>query len=580
MKLTNNYLPGKASSERPWLRYYPDEMKNMKIPDCTLNAYLRTRACGGDAVAIHYYGTDITWAQLFAMVNQTACALRAIGVGENTQLPVLLRSVPEFIVLLLAVEQVGAAVLCRDNTVEENAEAIARSGAHVMVIHDFLSQEELDAYTAAGIERLITVSPYRMAKSESMPDYVKSVIERCYPAQPVQDDRLIDWDAFITMGDGFQGEVKVAEDYDRPLLRVYTSGSTGPSKQVIHSARTIISVTHQYCFYADGMLFRPTWLLTILPPSLVAVVITMLLMPLASNKILILDPFLEVEDLDLEIMRYRPNFWPHIPMFIETLMRSKRIPEDYDISHLLATGSGCEAVNNVQLENIKEFLGKHNYKAPYTLSYGQSEAGSGCVMPVFDVPVKDGCVGIPTPLNTMGVFKAGTEEEMGYEEIGELCVSGPGLMLGYGEDVASDASTLIEHSDGMKWLHTGDQGYIDQRGCVYVLGRGAKNRYGGGVLLEVALENKVSDARIPGVVDAFFVVAPDEEHEGYFLPYLYVVLQDGAKMEDVRTAVDRVLEENERPVEILQVPERPFFHFKTARVEKVQELRKRAGKSK
>ena len=51
-------------------------------------------------------------------------------------------------------------------------------------------------------------------------------------------------------------------------------------------------------------------------------------------------------------------------------------------------------------------------------------------------------------------------------------------------------------------------------------------------------------------------------------------------MEDVRTAVDRVLEENERPVEILQVPERPFFHFKTARVEKVQELRKRAGKSK
>ena len=45
---------------------------------------------------------------------------------------------------------------------------------------------------------------------------------------------------------------------------------------------------------------------------------------------------------------------------------------------------------------------------------------------------------------------------------------------------------------------------------------------------------------------------------------------------DIRAAVDRVLEENERPVEIFQVPERPFFHFKTARVEKVRELRERA----
>lgn len=576
MNFKNDRVVGKASIERPWLHYYPDEMKNMELPDCTLNEYMRTRAHKQDDTAIHYYGTDITWNRFFTMVDETTRALRAMGVGENTQLPVLLRSVPEFIVLLLAAEQVGAAVLCRDNTVPENAEAIARSGGHVMVIHDFLSQEELDAYAAAGIERFITVSPYRLARAETMPDYVKGVIDRCYPAQPVRDARLVDWDTFIAMGAAFQGETGAPVDHDRPLLRVYTSGSTGPSKQVIHSARSIISVTHQYCFYAGNMAFRPTWLVTILPPSLVAVVITMLLMPMASNRVLILDPFVEVEDLDLEIMRYRPNFWPHIPMFIETLMRSKRLPEDYDLSHVLATGAGCEAVNNVQLENIKAFLTKHNCLVPYTLSYGQSEAGSGCVMPVFDVPARDGCVGIPVPLNNMGVFKTGTEEELDYGEIGELCVSGPGLMLGYGEDVASDASTLRTHSDGVRWLHTGDQGYIDRHGCVHVLGRGEKKRYGGGALLEVMLENKVSDARIPGVMDAFFVAAPDAEHEGCFLPYLYVALQDGVTPGDIRAAVDRVLEENERPVEILQVPERPFFHFKTARVEKVRELRERA----
>ena len=49
---------------------------------------------------------------------------------------------------------------------------------------------------------------------------------------------------------------------------------------------------------------------------------------------------------------------------------------------------------------------------------------------------------------------------------------------------------------------------------------------------------------------------------------------------DIRAVVDRVLDESERPVEIFQVPERPFFHFKTARVEKVRELRERAEQGK
>ena len=85
----------------------------------------------------------------------------------------------------------------------------------------------------------------------------------------------------------------------------------------------------------------------------------------------------------------------------------------------------------------------------------------------------------------------------------------------------------------------------------------------------------VSVAVIPCVKVAFFVAAPDPEHEGYFLPYLYVALQDGVKPGDIRAAVDRVLEENERPVELFQVPARPSVHFKTARVDKDRELRER-----
>ena len=114
-------------------------------------------------------------------------------------------------------------------------------------------------------------------------------------------------------------------DINRPLFRAYTSGSTGPSKQVIHSAYTMLAVIAQMNFYAGNEEQRPTWMVTCFPPALVAVVVAMTLMPLASNKLLILDPYVAVEDVDLELMRCRPNSWPLIPLFIETVMRNGRI---------------------------------------------------------------------------------------------------------------------------------------------------------------------------------------------------------------------------------------------------------------
>jgi hypothetical protein len=48
-------------------------------------------------------------------------------------------------------------------------------------------------------------------------------------------------------------------------------------------------------------------MVTILPPALIAVTVSMLLMPMASNKLLILNPWVDVNDIYLEMMRYRPN---------------------------------------------------------------------------------------------------------------------------------------------------------------------------------------------------------------------------------------------------------------------------------
>lgn len=565
---------GLPSVEKPWLKYYPNFfLKKIQVPECTLTQYLQRNMPSLDASAIHYYGTEMTWAQIFAASTKIAKALIAVGYGEGDQIPVFLRSVPEFIPILIAVERIGASLLIRDNEPHENAEAIRKAGAEVLITHDFLSQDELNVYlTTTNLKKVVVLNPLNSCNRWDMPKYIRKSFYSLYDHECAHGDSVITWDEFLDMGKDIV-DVDAPIDINRPLFRCYTSGSTGPSKQVIHSAHTIIGVLSQMNFYGGRTSSRPTWMVTILPPSLVAVVVSMLLLPLVSKKLLILNPWVAPEDLDLECMRYRPNNWPMIPMFVDILMNSDRIPEDYDISHLTALGAGAEACNNTQLKRVQEFLAKHKSKVPFTAGYGSSEAGSNLTFHVSGRTAGNCNMGCPMPLTTIGIFKPGTTEELGYNTSGEICVTGPGIMLGYDNPEAT-AKALMIHEDGQTWLHMGDTGYIDEDGHVYVLGRGAGNkRFGGGFLDILPMENLLADANIPGIEDQFFVNNPNVDQPGFLVPYLYVVLKEGYTVEDIRNAVNTVLPAHMVPAEIIQLPTRPYWHFKTNRIGLTQPVR-------
>ena len=568
-------LIGRPSIDRPWMKYYPESISRLQVPELSLNEYLKANCPGMDMVAMHYYGRDVSWERFFVKVDMVVKSMSAMGIKEGDQIPVFYRSVPEFIVLLLAAEKIGASLVCRDNTLQENVDAVKEAGAKIIFVHDFLPKAEVEEYKKqAGVETIISLSPYHAAEKDKMPEHIIHEIDSFYTDGILSGDGVMTWEEFLEKGKNYTGKVEVEKDVNRPLFRAYTSGSTGTSKQVIHSAYTMIGIIAQMSFYGSAGDFRPTWLLTNLPPCLIAVVVSMILVPLCSNKLLILDPFCNVNDLDLEMMRYRPNCWPLIPMFIEIIMRNCRIPDDYDMSHLLAAGAGCEAVNNNQLDRVQKFLEDHNCHVRFTVGYGSSEGGSNLTFQMAPKSIHNGNVGIPMPLTNMSVFKPGTQEELGYNEMGEICASGPGIMLGYDKRSAT-AKTLQTHADGNIWLHTGDIGYVDEEGIFYVLNRGAAYRYGGGELAVLPMENRLADAKIKGIKDEFFVLIEDEDHDGYFVPYLYVVLEDGYSVDDIIDDVQSCLEPHMFPVEILAIDERPFFHFKTNRIELSKELKRK-----
>lgn len=567
MENTGATLTGKASVDKPWLQFYPEALRNVEVPTITVETFLRAKNPDENKIAFEYYGNKITWKEFWGEVDKAAKSLKILGFGEGNRIPVFLQSVPAHFILLIAAERIGAAIICRDDIPEELCFAIRKSKSETAFVMDYTSKSDEDLFRATTpMKRVIKVSPYDYADRKSVPDYVEKEIASRYTGAIETTEGDLTWDEFLALGKDYTEDYMAQEDVNRPVFGAYTSGSTGISKLVILSSSNIVATAFQMSIFIPPSDVPEKWWLPILPPALIAVTVSMAIFPLSAGLIMVLDPFCPLEDIDIAFMEQKPNFWALIPMFCEMLMKSDRIPEDYDMSHLRSIGTGAEAMNERKTQEVEAFFHKHNVKATLSAGYGQSEGCSNFTLPNPMFPLVDGCVGMPMPATTMAVFSEDLEE-LNYGEIGELCMTGPAMMLHYagwrGDELTE--RTLINHPDGNCWLHTGDKAYINEHGIVYILGRGTTKRFGGGELYMMRMETKA--VRVAGVEDGFFCFVPDQDHEGYFLPYFFVILDETKSLDEVKAGLADALEEYEYPVDIRVIKERPYFHFKTNRKE-------------
>ena len=541
--------------------------RNLDIPRITMESFLKMKNPDENRAAFEYYGNKITWKQFWAEVDIAARALKALGFEVGDRIPSFLPSTPAYYILLFAAERVGVTVICRDDEPEELCFAIRKSRTDTAFAMDFVSKEDEELFrTTTPMTRMIKVSPFEYADKSQMKDYVLKEIESRYPAETETVEGDMNWQEFMELGRNFEGEYLAPTDPERAVFGAYTSGSTGISKLVIHSSANVVATAFQMSIFIPPSEVQEVWWTPILPPALIAVTVSMTIFPLSTGLLVELDPFCPLEDIDIEFMDRKPNFWALIPKYCDLLMNSKRIPEDYDMSHLRTIGAGAEAMNDRKYAEVEEFFHKHNIKAKLSAGYGQSEGCSNFTLPNPMFPLEDGCVGMPMPATVLGVFDKDLNE-LNYGEAGELCMTGPSMMLHYsgwrGEEMTE--KTLIEHPDGNTWLHTGDEAYITEQGIIHILGRGAIRAYGDKPLHVMRMETKA--VRTPGVQDGFFCVVPDMEHEGYFRPYLFVILDGSRTLEEVAELLKDTLDEHEYPVEIRVITERPYFHFKTNRKE-------------
>lgn len=455
-------LSGYPSVDKPWLKYYSKESIGMPMPRCTVYEYLwRNNKDYPDETALVFFDRKITFKELFSNIDRAARAFAAIGVKEKDVVTVMLLNQPEMVYCFYALNKIGA-VTCVINALSntEEIEHYLREGkSRFFVGLDVFFEKSCAAARRCGVEKYIHVPLF----------YSRGIIHRAgyalkvrVPAVP--DGFVQSWGDFIKGGKG-RPLPETSHQSSECALIGHTTGTTGFPKGIRLSDDACNAVpAQQACRFNHH---RQDSLLDLIVPFALYGLLDNIHVPLSLGLKTILVPKADPEKVDSLMAGYRPNYVASIPMYWTGMIGSKKLT---DLSCLKLAASGGAGMGDEQLAALNRLLKNAHAGTEMLTGYGMSEVGSVACSQINGHAVP-GSVGLPLPHNIIAAFDTETMEEKKYNEVGELCIFSPSVMLGYLENEEETGKALRLHSDGRVWMHSGDLGYVDENGDVFIRGR-------------------------------------------------------------------------------------------------------------
>ena len=183
----------------------------------------------------------------------------------------------------------------------------------------------------------------------------------------------------------------------------------------------------------------------------------------------ILLPQFNAKTFDKIMKKYEPNVIVGVPTLFEAMLSNKNFSH-MKLSYLTCVISGGDSLSTDLKRRFDEWLSKHHSPTTIREGYGLTECcAASCFTPLYDY--RPGSIGIPYPDTYYKIVQEGTDRELAYGNSGEIVIHGPTVMEGYIRNRKETKQTLRKHRDGRIWLHTGDEGFMDEDGFVYFKGR-------------------------------------------------------------------------------------------------------------
>ena len=452
--------------KRPWLKYYDEEKIpcNMEYPDCSMvDMIMQSAEKWPDNVAYIYYGHKVTYKNFVKKIEKTARALKNYGVKEGDRVTICMPNTPEGITMVYAVNMVGA--ICNMvhplSSEKELEYYIKVAESKYVLVFDAVFDKIYRLRDTAQLERIIVVRP-----SDGL-GFLKQKMYRLLHVKkvrlPQNDSRVVLWEDFIANSYFYQGNYHEERGGEDPAIIMYSGGTTGAPKPVLLSNLNINAES-----LCDAAVIRQivpgATVLSILPLFHCFGLGVCIHTPLCRGMGCILIPAFSHKQFAEIIKKNEPNFIVGVPTLFEALVNTKLKSED--LKSVTAVICGGDALTQTLRDKVNNYLKTHGSNAKIRVGYGLTE-GSGAVCLSPENAFADSIIGAPLPDIDFKIVKNDTFKEQPVGEEGEICISGPLVMMGYLGDEAETAQTLRLHEDGKIWLHTGDLGRLGEDGLIY-----------------------------------------------------------------------------------------------------------------
>ena len=533
-----------------------------------------------DQDAIGFLGKNVSYYDLKKNVDMLAAAYQKAGVKEGDVVGIATINMPIVQENLLALSKLGATSKWIDLRCKENdlINDINESNCKILVIFDGMLGLVTKIISETDLKQVLVASPK---------DYLNPFIrifanlkeKKEGKNMAIPDDaRFVKYYNFIKTGNNSL-VIPATFEKERPSIILKSSGSTGKSKSIIHTEYNF-NLAMQKEAYTDLPFAKGKTMHISIPPFIIYGLNNSIYASMIFGMKAEMSPYISENTVFDDLGKY--EFACAAPLHYR-YMYNKIIELNNAISELekIQTESAKKELKKClkELSSIMKRLSKvqvfvsggdnisvqelldmeQTFGKPIINGYGNNElAGAAIISPVYACKPKS--VGIPMKNIVVRSFTE-TNEMLPQGVEGEICVNTDNAFIGYLNNEKETARIKQMHDDGKEWIHTGDLGYVDEDGFVYITGRIKRLiKRAAFKICPDTIENIIM--LIPEVQDCVVVGVPDDEE--LFVPLAFVKSSIGNSeiIELVKQICKKELPDYEIPKYIIPVDVIPYKNNK------------------
>ena len=506
--------------DKIWLQSYPQGVPaDIDIDHIPSLVALFEDACRKyrDQVAYISMGKEMTYGELDAATQAFAGWLQARGLQKGDRVALMMPNLLQYPVALFGTLRAGCVVVnCNPlYTPRELEHQLKDSGSVAIVIVENFAHtlEQVIARTAVKHVVVTPLGEMLGGLKGTIVNFVIRHVKKMVPAWHLPG--AIKFNAALAAGRK-QGFKPVALNQDDIAFLQYTGGTTGVSKGAMLTHANIASnVTQAYAWIKPVVHEGQEFIITALPLYHVFALTAncLVFLMIGARNLLIANPR-DIPNFIKEWSKYPVTVMTGVNTLFNALLNNPEFAK-LDFSTMNVTLGGGMAVQGPVADKWRQVTG-----TPLLQAYGLTETSPAATINPLDMKEFNGSIGLPISSTEISIRDdAGCEVPQG--QVGEICIRGPQVMKGYWQRPDETANVL--YADG--FLRTGDMGYVDKKGFVFLVDRKKDMILVSGFNV---YPNEVEEAVAshPGVLDVAAIGVADE-HSGEAVK-IFVVRKDPA----------------------------------------------------